>query len=147
MLLVTLNTNKAASTAAQERFYKDRLARFIRVELGSVESWRTLIRIEPSFDAIDHIDVSAIGVERGPKYHRIHAHFVVTIQHHGKVNFRYTQKRWQTLVNERLGFGTGTYAEVELLDARRLNYAVKTSGGKLRPVGGGIQGAGKYVEF
>lgn len=126
-LAVTINTNKAATTAFQERYLKEQLARFVRVDLGSVATWRKLINIEPSFDAVDHISIDAIGIERGDKLHRIHVHFVVTIQHHGRVSWKGMQRPLQNVVNERLP-GVVSYANINLLDTRRLNYAMKMAG-------------------
>lgn len=112
MLLVTINTNKAPNTAMQEQFYIDGLREFIERTLNTVASWRTVLTVQPSFDAIDHIDVDAIGIERGEERHRMHAHFVVTIQHHGKVMLtKNTNWLWKKLADE------------------NLNYVTKTSGG------------------
>jgi len=137
MLAVTINTNKAATTAAQEQALKDDLSRFISVQLALPEVWRKLINITPSFDVVDHIDVSAIGIERGGRKRRIHAHFVVTIQHRGKINWRGTQKAWQDAVNSTLQYTQASNVSIDLLNARHLNYAVKGVG-----AGAGTAGAG-----
>lgn len=129
MLAITVNTNKAATTAAQEQVLKEDLRRFITERLTLPEVWAKLINISPSFDAVDHIDVSAIGIERGGKRHRIHAHFVVTIQHHGSVNWRGTQRPWQAEVNSFLTYASSSNVSVDLLNARSLNYISKGSGG------------------
>lgn len=128
MLAVTINSNRAAATEETERLYKEELKRFIQQDLAQADNWRTLIRIEPGFDAIDHIDLSAIGIERGAKRHRIHAHFVVTIQHHGKVLWKYTQPAWQRLLNEKLQYTRGSNVSVDLMDSRALNYTNKNAG-------------------
>jgi hypothetical protein len=128
MLAITVNTNKAATTAAQEQVLKEDLRRFITERLTLPEVWAKLINISPSFDAVDHIDVSAIGIERGGKRHRIHAHFVVTIQHHGSVNWRGTQRPWQAEVNSFLTYASSSNVSVDLLNARSLNYVTKGSG-------------------
>lgn len=128
MLAVTINTNKAATTAAQEQALKDDIADFIRVQLSLPSVWRQLISVSPDFDAVDHIDVSAIGIERGGRKRRIHAHFVVTIQHHGKVNWRGSQKRWQELMNSTMRYSQASNVSIDLLNARHLNYAVKHAG-------------------
>ena len=125
MLAITINTNKAA---AQEQVLKEDLRRFVTERLTLPEVWAKLINITPSFDAVDHIDVSAIGIERGARRHRIHVHFVVTIQHHGKVNWRGTQRLWQTEVNSFLTYASSSNVSVDLLNARSLNYVTKGSG-------------------
>lgn len=130
MLAITINTNKAATTAAQERVLKDDLRQFITTRLALPEVWQKLINITPGFDAVDHIDVSAIGIERGSRKHRIHAHFVVTIQHRGRINWRGTQRKWQAEVNSSLHFVTASNVSVDLLNARSLNYTAKGHGGK-----------------
>lgn len=130
MLAITINTNKAATTAAQERVLKDDLRQFITTRLALPEVWQKLINITPGFDAVDHIDVSAIGIERGSRKHRIHAHFVVTIQHRGRINWRGTQRKWQAEVNANLHFVTASNVSVDLLNARSLNYTAKGHGGK-----------------
>ena len=137
MLAVTINSNKAATTEEAERLYKDELKRFIQTDLAQGDNWRRLIRIEPGFDAIDHIDLSAIGIERGPKRHRIHAHFVVTIQHHGKILWRYTQRAWQQLINEKLRYTRGSNVSIDLMDSRSMNYTNKNAGTtrQLRSIG------------
>lgn len=129
MLAVTINTNKAATTAAQEQALKDDVARFISVQLALPQVWRKLINITPSFDAVDHIDVSAIGIERGGRKKRIHAHFVVTIQHRGRINWRGTQKQWQEAMNTTMQYVHASNVSIDLLNARHLNYAVKGVGG------------------
>ena len=128
MLAITINTNKAATSAAQEQVLKEDLRRFVTERLTLPEVWAKLINITPSFDAVDHIDVSAIGIERGARRHRIHVHFVVTIQHHGKVNWRGTQRLWQTEVNSFLTYASSSNVSVDLLNARSLNYVTKGSG-------------------
>jgi hypothetical protein len=127
MLAVTLNSNKAATTAAEEQLYKQELARVIREDLSAANNWRELLPTTTTFDVIDHIDISAIGVERGGVRHRIHAHFVVTVQHHGKLLVP-KQRTWQDFFNRKLHFTKGSYAVVELMNARRLNYATKNAG-------------------
>ena len=108
MLLVTINTNKAPNTAMQEQFYIDGLREFIERTLNTIDSWRRVLTVQPSFnDAIDHIDVDAIGIERGEERHRMHAHFVVTIQHHGKVMLtKNTNWLWKKLADENLNYVT-----------------------------------------
>lgn len=128
MLGITLNTNKAPATSYEELVYTSELSSFIRIELGNEDNWRPLVTVEPSFAAIDNIDVSAIGIERGPKNHRIHAHFVVTIQHRGTVGWKYHQKDWQRLVNAKLWYTRGSYVSIQLLNSRQLNYTTKTAG-------------------
>lgn len=132
MLLVTINTNKAPNTAMQEQFYIDGLREFIERTLNTVDSWRKVLTVQPSFDdAIDHIDVDAIGIERGEERHRMHAHFVVTIQHHGKVMLtKNTNWLWKKLADENLKFADrGCNVDVKLLNSSYLNYVTKTSGG------------------
>lgn len=129
MLAVTINTNKAPTNAAEEQWLTDGLRRFIQRDLAVVANWRRLVPVRPSFEAIDHIDVNAIGIERGPKRHRIHAHFVVTIQHHGSVRLnRFVRYKWQDLVNSKLPYTKGANVAVDLLNARHLNYVSKNSG-------------------
>lgn len=130
MLAITINTNKAATTAAEELYLTNGLRRFISEVLGNPLNWRRLIPISPDFSAIDHIDVNAIGIERGPKRHRIHAHFVVTIQHHGKVLLNRNMKyKWQDLVNSKIEYTRGSNVQIDLLNSRHLNYVSKNSGG------------------
>lgn len=132
MLLVTINTNKAPNTAMQEQFYIDGLREFIERTLNTVDSWRRVLTVQPSFnDAIDHIDVDAIGIERGEERHRMHAHFVVTIQHHGKVMLtKNTNWLWKKLADENLKFADrGCNVDVKLLNSSYLNYVTKNSGG------------------
>lgn len=129
VLAITINTNKAATTALQERAYKDDLERFIQIEFANPENYRTLLDVEPSFESLDHIDISAIGIERGGIKHRIHVHFVLTIQHHGKVVLKKgLQKRWQEFVNERLTYSSGSNVTIDLMSGRFLNYAAKNIG-------------------
>jgi hypothetical protein len=130
MLSVTINTNKAPSTAFEERAYTGELARFIRQVLGRTENWHTLLTVTPApFEqTVDHIDVAAIGIERGPKNRRIHVHFVVTIQHHGSIDFKYHQRDWQSLVDRNVRYTRGSYVHVDLLNARHLNYSTKNAG-------------------
>lgn len=130
MLAITVNTNRAATTAAEEDYYKRGLRKFIEIDLAVVDNWRRLLPMRPDFSAIDHIDVSAIGIERGPKRHRIHAHFVVTIQHHGQLRLnRFLKYKWQDLVNSKLEYTRGSNVQVDLLNSRHLNYVSKHSGG------------------
>ena len=138
MLAITINTNRAATTEEQEQWYTSQLAAFFQNVLSHREAWRSLIFIEPGFSAVDHIDVSAIGIERGPKRHRIHAHFVVTIQHHGKIIWKGdwrkdgtgagTEKAWQNLVNKYVKYTRGSKVNIQLINARQLNYTSKYSG-------------------
>ena len=118
--------------------YASQLADFFRNVLSKRENWKQLILIEPGFEAVDHIDISAIGIERGPKKHRIHAHFVVTIQHHGKVFWKGdwlhrgtgagSQRAWQDLVNKHIKYTRGSIASIQLLNSRQLNYTSKYAG-------------------
>lgn len=130
MLGVTINTNKAPNNAAEEAYYTDGLRRFISVDLADAVNWRRLLPfVDPDFSAIDHIDVNAIGIERGPKRHMIHAHFVVTIQHHGKVRLnRYLEGHWQRFVTEKVRYTKGAYVHIQLLNSKHLNYVSKQSG-------------------
>lgn len=136
MLNVTINTNKAPNTAAQEEYLSDGLREFVERTLASVASWKRVLTVRPSFDAIDHIDVDAIGVERGDEQHRMHVHFVVTIQHHGKVMLtKNTNWLWKKLADESLPYADrGCNVNVQLLNASYLNYVTKHSG-TLRQLG------------
>ena len=129
VLAFTINTNKAATTTVQERALKDDLERFIKEDLGDPASYRGLIDVEPSFDALEHISIDAVGIERGGTKHRIHAHFVMTIQHTVKVVLKKgLQKRWQDFVNSRLLYSSGSNVNIDLLSGRFLNYAAKYTG-------------------
>lgn len=127
VLHVTLNTNHAASSEAEVTYIISRLRRFIRRDLAVQENWRDLISITPSFEAIDKILVDAIGIEVGAQRHFIHAHFVVTIEHNGKIltNKKGTQLAWQSLMLRKMGLRG--YVSVSLMSARHLNYTAKTS--------------------
>lgn len=147
MLNVTINTNKAPNTAAQEQYYGDRLREFVEQTLNTVDSWRRVLVVEPSFDdAIDHIDVDAIGIERGDVRHRMHVHFVVTIQHHGKVMLnKNTNWLWKKLADEALPFANrGCNVNVDLLNASYLNYTTKNAG-NIRTLGSlGVQESERF---
>lgn len=106
------------------------LETFVRETLSVFENWRGLIEIEPSFDRVDKISVDAIGLERGPRRHFIHAHMTVTVQHRGKINHKFGQRQWQELVNRKMPFLRGSYVAMSLMSARALNYAVKGDTGR-----------------
>lgn len=143
MLAVTVNTNKAPNTAMQEQFYIDGLRRFVEVTLNSVASWQRVLTVQPNFDAIDYINVDAIGVERGSERHRMHVHFVVTIQHHGKVMLtKNTNWLWKKLADESMRFADrGCNVQVDLLNSSYLNYVTKHSGGLRQLSSIGVQPA------
>ena len=147
MLAVTINTNKAPNTAAQEQFYDDRLREFVERTLNTVDSWRQVLTVEPSFDdAIDHIDVDAIGIERGEERHRMHVHFVVTIQHHGKVMLnKNTNWRWKKLADASMPFtNRGCNVDVKLMNASYLNYVTKSAGSIRQLASLGVQEAESF---
>lgn len=129
MLQVTINTNRAAVSAYQETQFMNELEVFFRTVLSMTSTWRdhNLIDITPSFDAVSTITLDAIGFERQPKYHKIHAHFTVTIAHRGKVSWRSpnAQRNWQDLVNRNLSFTNGSYVHVRGANSRSLNYISK----------------------
>lgn len=146
-LLVTINTNKAPNTAAQEQYYQDGLRRFVERTLNNVDSWRRVLTVEPSFDdAIDFINVDAIGIERGSERHRMHVHFVVDIQHHGKVMLtKNSNWLWKKLADESMPFADrGCNAQVELLNASYLNYMTKQSGNIRQLASLGVQEAESF---
>lgn len=147
MFMVTINTNKAPNTAAQEQYYDDRLREFVEVTLNNVDSWRRVLTVQPSFnDAVDHIDVDGIGIERGAERHRMHVHFVVTIQHHGKVMLnKNTNWLWKKLADEAMPFANrGCNADVKLLNASYLNYTTKNAG-SIRTLGSlGVQASERF---
>ena len=103
----------------------DILERFFRDTLGNIDNWRTLIRIAPSFDYVDNVLVDAIGIEIGPKRHFVHAHAAVTIEHHGSIKWRGTQRKWQEMFNAHARLLRGSYVNITLMDADALNYASK----------------------
>lgn len=131
MLAITINLNRAPKSAVEEEYLAGGLRRLVAVDLATTANWKLLLPVKPAFEAVDHIDIDAIGIERGPKRHRMHVHFVVTIQHHGRVELnRRLENTWRVWVNERMArYTNGSKVHIELLNARHLNYVSKTSGG------------------
>lgn len=138
---VTLNTNHAGNTEAEVNDVINALRRFIQHDLAKIENWRELLIIEPDFDAVENVLVDAIGIEVGGKRHFIHVHFLVTVEHHGRmvVRGRGSQRPWQNLLRARIPYLRGAYASVTLHDSRALNYAAKTGEGDEQIVVHGIQ--------
>lgn len=128
MFQVTINTNKAGKTARETNYIIELLREFIQVQLKKKEVWKSLINISPDYSAVRKILVDAIGIEVGKKRRFVHTHFIVTIEHTGKVQYKYTQKKWQSEVNNFIPLLKGSYVMVQLLNSRALNYTAKYSG-------------------
>lgn len=122
---VTVNTNHAANSAAEEQRIGDRLERFVRFELSKIENWRRIIRITPSFDAVERIRLDGIGIERGPRKHRMHVHMAVIVEHHGNIDHKHGQRQFQNLLKEKLPELRGAYVKMRLGNASSLNYTAK----------------------
>lgn len=144
MFQVTINTNKAGNTEGETDYVIRLLKDFIAVQLKSSEIWKNLINIAPDYSAVRKINVDAVGIEVGPKRHFIHAHFIVTVEHTGKVQYKYTQKKWQTEVNNYIPIIKGSYVNVQLLNSRALNYAAKHSGTRTEILTLGVQKTLKF---
>lgn len=125
---VTVNTNHTANSAAEEQRIGDALERFVREDLGRLETWRGLIQIAPGFHAVDKVRVDGIGIERGPRRHFMHMHCVVVVEHFGKVNHKYGARQWQNLLRQRIPYLRGAYAHLKLMNTRSLNYVSKEHG-------------------
>lgn len=125
---VTVNTNHAANSAAEEQRIGDRLERFVRRDLAVLENWRPIIKIDPGFHAVDKIRVEGTGIERGPRRHFMHLHTVVIVEHFGKVYWKHGQRQLQDLVKRSMPELRGAYARMKLMSARSLNYVSKEAG-------------------
>lgn len=125
---VTINTNHAANSAAEEQRLGDRLEWFVRNQLTRLENWRDLIHIEPSFDAVERVRIEGVGIERGSRRHMMHTHMVIIVEHRGKVSHIFRKRQLQNLVNQHLSEVRGSYVSTKLMSARALNYTTKTEG-------------------
>lgn len=144
MFQVTINTNKAGNTASETDYLIKLLKDFIARGLKNGEIWKKLINITPDYSAVRKINVDAVGIEVGPKRHFIHAHFIVTVEHVGKVQYKYTQKKWQEAVNKHIPIIKGSYVNVQLLNSRALNYTAKHSGQRTEILTLGVQKTLKF---
>lgn len=144
MFQVTINTNKAGNTASETDYIIRLLKDFINVRMKQQSLWKNVINIAPDYKAVRKINVDAVGIEVGPKRHFIHTHFIVTVEHTGKVQYKFTQKKWQEEVNAYIPQIKGAYCNVQLLNSRSLNYAAKHSGKRTEILTLGVQKTLKF---
>ena len=139
MFQVTINTNRAGKTARETAFLIEMVREFIQVQLKKSSVWRNLINIEPDYSAVKKIKVDAVGIEVGTKRRFVHTHFIVLVEHTGKIQYKFTQKKWQTEVNNFMPLIKGSYVKVQLMSARAMNYTAKHSGKRTQIVNIGMQ--------
>lgn len=123
---VTINTNHAARTAAEEEDLSTRLQWVIQNVLSRPESWDGVFDIRPSFDSISTISLNGIGIQRGGRQHFIHTHFVLVVQHSGTIK-RVYQPVLQGVVHRAMPYLKGIYVKMTLMKANNLNYTAKES--------------------
>lgn len=138
---VTVNTNHAARSQAEEAFLLDKLEAFVRGPLSKSDTWRHVIKIKPNWSAVDTIRLESIGLERGGKRHFIHMHFVLLLEHHGKAYLKAggAQRNLQTLLKQFMPYLRGPYVQIKPMDASHLNYVAKDTGTQKAVAGVGIQ--------
>jgi len=122
---VTVNSNFAPSSSLTERRMVARLKWFVKTVLGDASNWRALVKVEPDFNAVEAVRIDAIGIERGELMHRLHVHFVVTLEHRGKAYARYGREQYQALFKKHLPEIKNPYVSMQLMNASTLNYAMK----------------------
>jgi hypothetical protein len=137
---VTINTNHKARTAEAEHVLKHRVKKFFETRLAAPDVLSELFVFSPNISIVDHVLISAAGVELGPKTGFIHGHAVLLIEHHGQVRLKKqgAQAALQRAVIESVG-SRGAYAQIKLSSAALLNYTAKTSGDGTELASGGIQ--------
>ncbi len=108
-----------------EKRLVNRMAHFIRTQLGDADNWRTLVHVEPNFDVVRSVRVDAIAIERGPARHFLHAHFVVTLEHRGKAKAAYGREQYKQLIQRHLPDVKNSYIHMTLMNSSTLNYAMK----------------------
>ena len=125
-LFVTINSNRSAFNQEDEQmmlqFWKD----FMENEIWTKEALEQLIVF---YDAgtVRRVDIMEPVVESGPRQHRIHSHFIMSIRHTGKVALGNMLRRWRLYINARVhGFSRGVNVQFQLLSSSRSkNYNLK----------------------
>lgn len=137
---ITVNTNHKAITAAAEHILKQRVKTFFETQLIQRDLLSSMFTFSPDMSILDHVHLSAAGVERGPKTGFIHGHAVLIFEHHGRLQLRKqgAQAALQTAFRNAVG-SRGGYADVQLSSAKLLNYVAKTSADDDKLVAEGMQ--------
>lgn len=124
--MVLVDTHYAPKTPEEEKALGDDLLAAVR-EFCSVAVLRRVLLCD-DVSKLRKKQLTGASVEIGEKYHRLHVHFVLNLEHQTTVYLKHPDgrtinKQCQEWFNERLG--TNCFVSVALADTRAKNYATK----------------------
>lgn len=124
--MVLVDTHYAPKTPEEEKALGDDLLEAVK-EFCSVPVLKKVLLCEDS-SKLRKKQLTGAGVEIGDKYHRLHVHFTINLEHQTTVYLahpdgRTINRQCQEWFNQRLG--TSCFVSVALADTRAKNYATK----------------------